>query len=383
VDVTRTAAIRQLLANALRLGVKELRSLAADPIMLILIGYVFTYVVYAITTGVNFEVQHAAVGIVDEDHSELSRRIALSILEPYFKPPVELRADQVDAALDSGALVFVVEIPPRFERDVVGGRHPSVQLDIDATAVTLAGNGAGYLQQIIAAEVQRYAGVRENTAISPIDLVIRAKFNPNLNSQWFMSVMALVNNISILSVILTGAALLREREHGTIEHLLVMPVRPVEIMLAKIWANGLVIVVAAILSLLAVVQGLLGVPIHGSIVLFILGAVVYQFSVTALGILLATFSSSMPQFALLMLPVVVVMYLLSGGTTPLESMPVWLRTVMQVSPSTHFVAFSQAVLYRAAGLDVVWPQLLALAVIGGGYFAVSLLRFRKVLMTMQ
>ena len=258
-----------------------------------------------------------------------------------------------------------------------------MQIDIDATALTQAGNGAVYLQEIIAKETQGFAARREATIASSVDLIVRAKFNPNLNSQWFMSVMALVNNISILSVILTGAALLREREHGTIEHLLVMPIRPTEIMFAKIWANGLVIVVAAILSLWLVVEWLLGVPIHGSIWLFIGGALVYQFSVTALGILLATFSASMPQFALLMLPVIVIMYLLSGGMTPLESMPLWLQNVMQMAPSTHFVAFSQAVLYRAAGIDIVWPQLLALAAIGGAYFLVSLLRFRKVLTTFQ
>ena len=250
-----------VLDNTLRLGIKELRSLRADPIMLVLIAYIFTYVVYAIATGVNFEVQHAAVGIVDEDRSQLSRRIGLAILEPYFKTPVELSADQIDKALDSGDLVFVVEIPPRFEQDVLAGRRPSIQIDIDATALTQAGNGAVYLQEIIAKETRGFLMRRDAGAASPVDLVVRAKFNPNLNSKWFMSVMALVNNISILSVILTGAALLREREHGTIEHLLVMPIRPTEIMLGKIWANGLVIVVAAILSLWLVVRLLLNVPI--------------------------------------------------------------------------------------------------------------------------
>jgi ABC-2 type transport system permease protein len=375
--------MRPALDNTLRLGIKELRSLRADPILLVLIAYIFTYAVYAVATGVTFEVRHAAVGIVDEDRSDLSRRIGLAILEPYFKPPVELAADQIDNALDSGDFVFVIEIPPRFEQDALAGRRPSIAIDIDATALAQAGNGAVYLQQIVVAETQSFAARREAGVASPLDLVVRAKFNPNLNSRWFMAVMQLVSNVTILSVILTGASLLREREHGTIEHLIVMPVRPVEIMLGKIWANGLVIVAAAILSLWLVVQWLLAVPIAGSVTLFIVGAVVYQFSVTSLGILLATFSTSMAQFALLALPVVVIMYLLSGGMTPLESMPIWLQDVMQIVPSTHFVAFSQAVLYRAAGIEIVWPQLLVLAVIGIAYFLVSLWRFRKVLMSFQ
>jgi ABC-2 type transport system permease protein len=195
--------------------------------------------------------------------------------------------------------------------------------------------------------------------------------------------MQVINNITMLSVILCGAALIREREHGTIEHLLVMPVTPIDIMLSKIWANGLVIVVAALLSFFLVVGWLLQVPIAGSITLFIAGAVLYQFSVTALGILLATFTTSMQQFGLLVIPVLIAMNLLSGSRTPLESMPEWLQYVMQVAPSTHFVGFSQAVLYRAADLTIVWPKMLAMTAIGTLFFTVALVRFRQSVMTAQ
>jgi len=217
----------------------------------------------------------------------------------------------------------------------------------------------------------------------PIDLVVRTKFNPNLNSVWFSSVMQVINNITILSVLLTGAALIREREHGTIEHLLVMPVTPSEIMVAKIWSNGLAIIVAAILSIWLVVQILLEVPIAGSIPLFIGGAVLYLVSVTGLGILLATFTTSMPQFGLLALPVLVIMNLLSGSTTPMESMPVWLQYVMQLAPSTHFVAFSQSILYRGAGLETVWPNMLVMTVLGGVFLLVALRRFRLTMATVH
>ena len=189
--------------------------------------------------------------------------------------------------------------------------------------------------------------------------------------------MQVINNVTILSVLLTGAALIREREHGTIEHLLVMPVSPSEIMLAKIWANGLAIIVAAVLSLWLVVQGVLGVPIAGSVTLFVAGTVLYLVSVTGLGILLATFTTSMPQFGLLALPVLVIMNLLSGSTTPMESIPVWLQDVMQLAPSTHFVAFAQAILYRGAGFDTVWPDMLVMAGLSAAFFSAALLRFRK------
>ena len=220
-------------------------------------------------------------------------------------------------------------------------------------------------------------------ATPPVDLVIHAAFNPNLQAEWFSAVMQVITSITMLSVILTGAAVIREREQGTIEHLLVMPVTPGEIMAAKIWANGLVIVVATMLSIVFVVRIALGVPVAGSLGLFICGVVLYQVAVTALGIMLATFTVSMPQFGLLALPVLIVMNLLSGGMMPLESMPVWLQNVMQAAPATHFVAFAQAVLYRGAGLGIVWPSLLAIAGIGVLFLGVALLRFRRSLVAMQ
>jgi ABC-2 type transport system permease protein len=360
-----------------RLGVKELRSLGADPILLAFIFYVFTFAIYQIATGMKFEVESARVAVVDEDHSELSRRIASAMLPPLFKTADQISAKQIDAAMDRGLYVFVIEIPPQFESDALSGKTPSVQINVDATAMALAGNGAVDIQNIILQEVGSYLRKDGGGTVQPVDLVIRAKFNPNLNSIWFTSVMELINNISILSIILTGAALIREREHGTIEHLLVMPVTPLEIMLAKILANGAVIVGASILSLAAVVQGLLGVPIAGSIPLFIAGAILFMFSVASLGLLLATYARTMPQFGLLALPVIVILYLLSGSTTPIETMPSWLQTIMQVTPNTQFVAFSQAVLYRGAGLDLVWPQLAALTAIGAVTLALCRLRFRN------
>jgi ABC-2 type transport system permease protein len=249
--------------------------------------------------------------------------------------------------------------------------------------MTQAGNGTAYIQSIITREVLSFMQRREGSTSLPINLVVHAQFNPNLSSIWFNSVMQIINNITMLSVILCGAALMREREHGTIEHLLVMPVTPTEIMLAKMWANGLVILVAATLSLWLVVRGLLHVPVAGSTMLFVAGAALYQISVTALGILLATFTRSMPQFSLLVMPVLVVMNLLSGSTTPIESMPEFLRIVLNISPAAHFVAFSQAVLYRGAGLDIVWPQMAAIAGIGVLFFAISLRRFRAAIASFQ
>lgn len=367
------------LANVLRLGIKELYSLRADPILLVMIVYAFTFAVYAQATGAKTEVENVAVGIVDEDDSELSRRIAGAILEPQFKRPLQLTPHEIDPAMNSGRFVFVLEIPPNFEQDVLADRRPTVQINVDATALTQAGVGASFLQNIIEQEASGYLQHREGATPSPINLVMRTAFNPNHYSKWFLAIMAVVNDITMLTVVLTGAALIREREHGTVEHLLVMPVRPAEIMIAKIWANGLVIAVVALLSLWSVVHIFLRVPLAGSTLLFLSGTVLYEISVAALGILLATFTGTMGQFGLLVVPVLVILNLLSGSATPPESMPNWLIEVMKVTPTPHFVSFAQNVLYRAAGLDIVWPQLAALAAITTAFFGMSLMRFRKTL----
>lgn len=374
--------MRPAFDNTWRLGIKELHSLRSDPIMVVLIVYIFTYAVYAIATGVNFEVRHAAVGIVDEDRSQLSRRIEAAVLEPYFRTPVELRADQIDKALDSGDLVFVIEVPPRFERDVLAGRRASVQVDIDATALTLAGNGAAYLQEIIARETAGFAARGGTRSAAPVDVAVRAKFNPNLTSQWFSSVMALINNISVVAIILTGAALLREREHGTIEHLLVMPVTPAEIMLAKVLSMGLVVLLAVLVALLFVVHGALKVPLQGSVTLFMVAAALHLYATTSMGIFLATLARSMPQFGMLLVLVLLPLQMLSGGSTPRESMPQFVQNVMLTMPTTHFVSAGQAILERGAGIAVVWPQFLAIAAIGSVLFAASLKRFRKTISQM-
>ncbi len=365
------------LSNIFRLGLKELRSLYADPVLLILMLYTFTVAIYEVAQNVRMEVEDAAIAIVDEDHSQLSHRLADAFLMPQFKPAVEIAASHVDAALENGEYIFVLTIPPHFERDLLAGRKPGLQLDVDATAMSLAGNGAVYIENIALREIAVAEHLPGADSALPFSVVVRAAFNPNLSSRQFMAIMQLTENITILAIILTGAALIREREHGTIEHLLVMPVSPFEIMCAKIWANGLAILLATALSLYAVVQAVLDVQVQGSIPLFLAGSALYLFAVTALGIFLATLAGSMPQFGLLSIPVFIVMNLLSGAMTPLESMPLWLQTVMQASPSTHFVKLAQSILFRGAGIDLIWRHLAPIAGIGAVLFTIAWMRFRR------
>jgi ABC-2 type transport system permease protein len=289
---------------------------------------------------------------------------------------------EIDAGMDARDDSFVLDIPPDFQRDVLAGHSPAIQLNVDATRMTQAFTGSGYIQQIALGEVNDFLQHYRSGAPPPVDLVLRASYNPNLEQSWFGALSEIINNVTMLAIILTGAALIREREHGTIEHLLVMPVTPAEIMLAKVWAMGLVVLLAAAIGLMVIVQGVLRVPIAGSVPLFLTGTVLHLFAATALGIFMATVARSMPQFGMLAVLVLLPMQLLSGSFTPRESMPEFVQIVMLGAPTTHFVAVGQAILFRNAGLGVVWPQFLALTAIGAVFFAISLNRFRKTISQM-
>ncbi len=374
--------MRRHLNQIFRLGIKELWSLWRDPMMLFLIVFTFTFAVYSAGKSMPETLYRTAIAIVDEDDSPLSARIFTAFYPPTFTSPVRIALADVDPLMDAGRYTLVLVIPPNFERDVLAGRRPAVQLNVDATRMSQAFTGSAFAQQIIAGEVAEFMQRQRREDVPPVELVTRMRFNPTLSNVWFGSLMELVGQITMLSIILTGAALIREREHGTVEHLLVMPVTPTEIMLAKVWAMGLVVMLAAALSLNGVIRGVLQVPIEGSLWLFFGGVTLHLFATTSMGIFMATLARSMPQFGLLVILIMMPLQMLSGGMTPRESMPLWIQWSMALSPTTHFTELSQAILYRGAGLAVVWPSLLALAVIGIVLFAFSLRRFRKAIMRM-
>lgn len=369
-------------ANIFRLGVKELWSLARDPMMLVLIFVSFTLMIYTAATAVPESLHNAAIAVVDEDASPLSARIASAFYPPHFTRPAMVTSAEADAGMDAGRYTFVVNVPPNFQRDVLAGRPAEIQLNVDATRMSQAFTGSSYIQQIITDEINEFVKRYRKPTELPVNLAVRMRFNPNLTQAWFGSLMEIINNVTMLSIILTGAALIREREHGTIEHLLVMPVTPTEIMLAKVWSMGLVVLVSAGLSLTFVVRGLLHVPVEGSVALFLAGVALHLFATTSMGIFMATLARSMPQFGMLLVLVLLPLQMLSGGTTPRESMPDFVQNIMLAAPTTHFVELGQAILFRGAGLGVVWQPFLALALIGSVLFAFSLTRFRKTLSQM-
>ncbi len=365
------------LLNIWWLGLKELRSLCSDFVMVLFVAYAFTMAIYVQATGTSNEVNNASIAFVDEDDSALSMELMNAFYPPRFQRPALIAAEDVEDAMDKGQFMFVVDIPPNFENDLRAQRQPEIQLNIDATAMQQAGIGSNYIKNILNDRISSFMRRQDKVDNQPVRLVVRKMFNPNGTSAWFTSVVAIINQITLLTVVLTGAAVIREREHGTLEHLLVMPLNSFEIALAKVWANGLVILIATAASLYLVVHKALAVPFAGSVPLWFAGVILYLFFATALGIFLGTIARSMAQFALLIILVIVVLQLLSGGSTPVESQPTWLQYLTFFLPSRHFVSFSQIIIYRGGGWNAVWQQFLIVAAVGVGFFYYSLTLFRK------
>ena len=369
--------MRQSIRNIFHLGIKEILGLLRDPLMLVLILYSFSLNVYVSGKAQPDSITNAAIAIVDLDRSPLSKRIVDALLPPMCDKPVYISQFESEDAMDRGTYTFVLVFPPNFQEKVLANNEPEIQLNVDATRMSQAFTGNGYIQQIILKEVNAFLSRQQSHHTYTAEALIRDRFNPNLTQTWAGGLNGLCNSITMLALILTGAALIRERERGTLEHLLVMPVTPFEIMVSKVWSMSLVVLLATGASLIAVIHGWMQVPLAGSPWLYLLGVAINLFTVTSMGIFLACFARDMPQLGILMILVLLPMQILSGGNTPQCSMPIAIQYIMQLAPTTHLVDLGKAIIFRGADFSIVWPIFLKMLVLGGVYFVVSLRRFRR------
>ncbi len=359
------------------LGLKEIQSLRRDWILMALLVWSFTLSPLMEATGVASSVNNASLAFADEDNSPLSRALAASFFPPEFQPVVQISPDDAGALMDQGRFLFIVAVPPGFEKDLRAGRSPELQVQIDATAMEQAGIGANYILSILGTEIRRFAIGADLIEKPQVEIILRSAFNPNRDTVRFAGIVALIGQIMWLSTILTGAAMIREREHGTIEHLLAMPLSPFDVAVAKIWANAAVVLVATGLSLTFVMQGVLDITLAGSKPLFLLGTALFLFTATAMGVLLATLARSMAQFALLVMLIVLPMLMLSGGETPIEGQPLWLQTATLFLPSRHFMAVSQSIIFKGAGIGDIWMEFVWMGFLGLALLGTSLALFRR------
>ncbi|MCO5976307.1 ABC transporter permease [Ideonella oryzae] len=366
---------------------KELLQLWRDPVLLFFIVYAFTVDIYNAGSGVTLQLNNAAFAVLDTDRSAASRELAGRFQPPHFNPlGLVGQESQGLSLLDNSDALFVLDIPPQFERTLARGEPATVQMQVDASNSVLATLATADATQIVASYgletgIARLGfastGTGQIAGVPMISNVPRVWFNPNQNDAWFMAISELLNVITVFAILLPAAAMVREKERGTIEQLIVSPLTPFQVMAPKVLAMTGVILAATALSLGAVLAGVFGVPVRGSLLLFFAATTLYVVALSGLGLYIATLTRNMAQASMLSILVLAPMIFLSGAWTPPEAMPTVARWLMVISPLYYYIDVAYGVILKGAGLDVLGPSFAGIVVLGGLVVGLGLWRFKR------
>ncbi|HXF93023.1 MAG TPA: ABC transporter permease [Nitrospiraceae bacterium] len=363
---------------------KELWQLFRDLPLMAFVVYSFTLSVYLTGSGIQTQLRNAGLLVYDEDHRASSRELIRRFHPPYFRFDGELfGADEGVRRLDRGESLLVLDLPPRFHESLHGGESVAVQLLVDTTNSAQGLSAAGYATRIIGefgreAALARIGAANDSSPNRPMVLNDhRVWYNPNQTESWFESVSHLLRMITIFAIMLPAAALVREKEHGTVEQLLVSPLTPFQIMLSKVLAMTAAILVATAVALFGIMRPVFGVPVRGSVTLFFALTALFVFTTAGMGLLAASLARNQAQVGMMTLLAVAPMLLLSGITTPLEAMPVWVRALMALSPLRYFIDIAHGILFKGAGLPILWPMAVSMAMLGVALFGFGMWRFRR------
>lgn len=347
-------------------------------------AYSFIGAVYISGTGVTQELRNASISVRDDDASTDSRNLAYLFRQPYFRAVGTFSSQREGLTrLDEGTSMLLLEIPADFSETL---RRPvraaTVQMLVDTSNVTMGYLASAYGQRIVATyagdlaqRTARRTGIDVRTLPS-VQNATRVWFNPNLNGHWFNAIGQWLTMMTVLAVLLPATALVRERERGTVEQLLVAPLSSMQIMVSKALAMTLVNVAGTVLSVYVVMRPL-GVPFAGSPALFFGTTALYVFSIAGLGLAIGAFARSSAEVGMLVILIAVPMTALSGTWTAPEAMPAWTRYGLQFSPLYHFIECAYGILLRGAGPAVLWESILMISLLGSVAFALAWLQLRR------
>lgn len=363
---------------------KEMLQLFRDVPIVAFLVYSFTLAIYITGNGIRSQLHDAGLLVHDADHSVSSRELICRFQAPFFRLNGEV-ADSREGLrqLDRGTAVALLEIPPRFHEQLVTGEPTAVQLLVDTTNSPHGLSAASYAARIVARFGQESAFERvRSVGDSPQDLPLiisdhRVWYNPDQNEAWFEAISHLLRQITIFALLLPAAALVREKERGTVEQLLVSPLSPFQIMASKVLATTVVILGATAVGLFGIMQPVFGVPIKGSIWLFFTVTALFVVTTACMGLAAATLARNQGQVGMMTLLVAAPMLMLSGITAPMEAMPAWVRHLMSLSPLRYFIDIANGILLKGAGLNILWDSVLVMATLGASLFGFGLWRFRR------
>lgn len=362
---------------------KEILQLSRDVPLLLFLLYSFSLSVVVSGAGITMQLTNAELLVHDADHSHSSRELIHRFQLPYFTFAGEISDPREGLRqLDQGKVMMLLEIPPRFHEALMSGERTAVQVLVDTTNAPQGLSAAGYSVRIAGLFGSETglasAGLSGAEAAMPrVSSAHRVWFNPTQDERWFQSIAHVLRMTTIFAVLLPAAALVREKERGTVEQLLVSPLSPFQIMFAKVLAMSGVILIALSLALYGVLHPVFHVPMKGSTGLFFLLTTLHVFTTAGFGLVAATIAKNQAQVGMMTLFVVGPMLLLSGITSPYESMPKWVQTVMTFSPLRYYIDITYGVMLKGAGLDLLWKPVGAMLLLGGALFGFGMWRFRR------
>jgi ABC-2 type transport system permease protein len=356
-------------------------------VILLIIPPTLNIILFGIALNPTFE--NLRLGIVDYGRSAESRELISAFNEGrVFKTQgYYASSDDLGEAISRGELDAGLVLPNDFAEKRARHETVDVQLLVDAVNANTATIAGGYAARIIASYNQKLGQIsaQSNAASSAaISMIARASvtprltllYNPGLKSSWFITTGMIGLLLVLQGSVVSSAALVREKEVGTIEQLLMTPAGNAEIIIAKVAPIFLLLSIDIGLALF-VAKLAFGVPVRGSLLLFFLSASLCVLAGIGLGMMIATFTRTQQQAQLMSFFTNPPLALLSGATTPIEAMPAWLQPLTSLNPVKHFAIISRSILLKGSGIDVLYPQLLALAAIAFIMVAISSWQFRK------
>jgi len=332
-----------------------------------------------------FEIHHVATVVLDLDHSQESRDVISRFTSsPYFDVQHQLTdSRQIEDLIDRGKATVALQINPGFAENLRKGQTAPMQVIVDATNSNTALIASGYINQIAIGFAKDYQQDRINR-ISPqlteripsVELEQRPWYNPDLRSRWFF-VPGIVGSLTLVLVVnLTAFAVVREREIGTLEQIMVTPIRPGEFILGKTLPFFLIGLFDV--SLIAVVGTLwFQVPFHGQVSVLFIGAILFLLCMLGVGLLISTVSETQQQAMVTAFFFLMPAVTFSGFAFPISTMPQWLQYLTYANPLRYFLIVLRGSYLKGVGMDILWPQMLAMAGLGLGLLATAVLRFRK------
>jgi ABC-2 type transport system permease protein len=334
-----------------------------------------------------FEIRHVATVVLDQDHSQESRElVSRFISSPYFDVQRQLTDyRQIGNIIDRGDATVALQIKAGFAQNLRQGQAAPLQVIVDATNSNTALIASGYINQIALRFAQQYQQDRIQRIfpemierIPQVQLEPRPWYNPDLRSRWFF-VPGIVGSLTLVLVVtLTAFAVVREREIGTLEQIMVTPIRPAEFILGKTLPFFLIGLFDV--SLIATVGTLwFQVPFRGHIVVLLAGAVLFLLCMLGVGLLISTVSATQQQAMVTSFFFIMPAITFSGFGFPINTMPQWLQYLTYLSPLRYFLVVLRGTYLKGVGTDILWPQMAAMAALGVGLLTAAVLRFHKAL----